>query len=83
MVKLQEGSPPKNYYPPKPTHWDMMEEYLEKMRSRTITYGLKTWSRKAYSKDSVSHIKIVVIVINIMLSNKKSDENFLFVSSII
>jgi len=40
LVRLREGRPPKHYYPPRATGHEMLEGYLENMRSRTIAGSL-------------------------------------------
>lgn len=40
FVRLQEGKPPKDYYPPPETGYEKMETYIKDQRSRRIWRGL-------------------------------------------
>lgn len=39
-VRLREGKPPKYYYPPEPTGFQKMEEYIKEQRMRRINESL-------------------------------------------
>ncbi|KAH9499456.1 54S ribosomal protein L22, mitochondrial [Bulinus truncatus] len=40
FLRLREGKPPKDYYPPEMTGNELMENYIKKQRERRILYGL-------------------------------------------
>ncbi|KAJ8297765.1 hypothetical protein KUTeg_024296 [Tegillarca granosa] len=40
FVRLREGTPPKDYYPRRPTGYEKMEDYIKEQRSRRIKFDL-------------------------------------------
>ncbi|KAK3719794.1 hypothetical protein RRG08_040096 [Elysia crispata] len=40
FVRLREGRPPKDYYPPEKTGHDLMADFIKKQRARRIMYGM-------------------------------------------
>ncbi|XP_059152028.1 large ribosomal subunit protein uL22m-like [Physella acuta] len=40
FLRLREGKPPKDYYPPEKTGNELMQDYIRRQRSRVIQYGL-------------------------------------------